>query len=52
MGGGDGLKKRRYAENILYNEGESVHLDRLKGKSMEQITDYLNSLLKKDEKKK
>lgn len=52
MGGGDGVKKRRYAENILYNEGESVHLDKLKGKSMDQIMDYLNSLVKKDEKKK
>ncbi len=33
-------------------EGESVHLDKLKGKSMDQIMDYLNSLVKKDEKKK
>jgi RHS repeat-associated protein len=52
MGGGDGVKKRRYAENILYNQGISVHLDVLKGKSMTQIVDYLNSLIKKDEKKK
>src|SRR5690606_36690627 len=49
MAGGDGIKKRRYAENILYNEGVSIHLDVLKGKTMKQIDDYLKSLLK-DEK--
>jgi len=27
MAGGDGIKKRRYAENILYSEGQYLHLD-------------------------
>lgn len=52
MGGGDGLKKRRYAENLLYTEGISVNLDVLKGKSTQQIVDYLNNLAKDDNKEK
>lgn len=30
MGGGEGLKKRRYAENLLYSEGMYLHLDVIK----------------------
>jgi len=30
MGGGEGLKKRRYAENLLYSEGLYIHLDVIK----------------------
>ncbi|MFD2033701.1 glycoside hydrolase family protein [Belliella marina] len=52
MAGGDGLKKRRYAENILYNEGISVHLDVLRGKSMQKIVSYLNSLINNEEDEK
>ena len=52
MAGGEGLKKRRYAESILFNEGISVKLDLLKGNSLEQILNYLNTINKHDKKKK
>jgi RHS repeat-associated protein len=32
MGGGEGLKKRRYAENLLYSEGIYLHLNVIKNK--------------------
>lgn len=51
MAGGDGLKKRRYAESLLYTQGISVNMDVLRGKSMTQIVNYLNNLLKQDKEK-
>jgi RHS repeat-associated protein len=31
MGGGDGIKKRRYAENLLYGNNLYIHLDVIRG---------------------
>jgi RHS repeat-associated protein len=43
MAGGEGIKKRRYAENILYSQGLYLHLDHIKNgrlkETAEQVVD-------------
>ena len=36
MSGGEGIKKRRYAENLLYSEGLYIHFDVLKNKAIKE----------------
>jgi RHS repeat-associated protein len=41
MGGGEGLKKRRYAENLLYSEGLYLHLDFIKNAGKRAIAEKI-----------
>ncbi|ANE51379.1 hypothetical protein SY85_13545 [Flavisolibacter tropicus] len=36
MAGGEGIKKRRYAENLLYSEGVYIHFDVINNKTTKQ----------------
>ncbi len=49
MGGGEGIKKRRYAENILYTNGKYIHFDVLNGKDLQRVLDFLTPLQKERE---
>ena len=41
MAGGEGIKKRRYAENILFTDGIYLHLDVLSGKNKLKAIDII-----------
>ena len=41
MGGGEGLKKRRYAENILFSDGMYLKLDVIKRSTTKAIAEKI-----------